>query len=77
MESIISELYDEETDLRLLGIRDCDYTRYDEYYSVPDNVFLTDYRDIEMMMFVAPSVLQGLRDWNEEFPRNALKLKDI
>ena len=70
VESIVSELYNEESDLRLLGIRDCDYTRYDERYSAPDNVFLTDCRDIEMMMFVAPSVLQGLRDWNEEFPRN-------
>ena len=69
VESIVSELYNEEADLRLLGIQDCDYTRYDERYSAPDNVFLTDCRDIEMMMFVAPSVLQGLRDWNEEFPR--------
>lgn len=69
VESVVSELYKEEKDLRLLGIRDCDYTRYDEHYSTLDNVFLTDCRDIEMMMFNAPSVVEALKNWNEEFPR--------
>lgn len=68
VESIVSELYNEERSISLLGIRDCDYTRYDENYVAPNHVFLTDCRDIEMMMFNAPSVIEGLQGWNAEFP---------
>lgn len=68
VESIVSKLYNEERNISLLGIRDCDYTRYDENYVTPDHVFLTDCRDIEMMMFNAPSVIDGLKVWNAEFP---------
>ena len=68
VESIVSELHAEEGNLHLLGIRDCDYTRYDDSYKAPNHVFVTDCRDIEMMMFNAPSVIEGLQDWNAEFP---------
>jgi len=35
----------------IIGIRDADYTTFDTNYSLPDNVFRTDARDIEMMLF--------------------------
>lgn len=68
VEKIVSELYREEENLFLLGIRDCDYTRYDISYSPPANVFVTDCRDIEMMMFSAPSVIEELKAWDVTFP---------
>ncbi len=67
VESIVAELYQEEKDPSLLGIRDCDYTRYTTY-SAPDNIFVTDCRDVEMMMFNASSVIEGLKTWNGSFP---------
>lgn len=68
VENIVIELYQQESNPRLFGIRDCDYTRYDPGYCLPTNVFLTDCRDVEMMMLRAPSVIDGLRAWSTSFP---------
>lgn len=68
VEDIVTSLYAENGDIRLFGIRDCDYTRYDSSYCCPQNVFLTDCRDVEMMMFCAPSVTTDLEKWDSSFP---------
>lgn len=39
------------TNAYIFGIRDADYTRFNNSYTSPENVFCTDARDIEMMMF--------------------------
>lgn len=67
VESIVSDLYNEFPDPRLFGIRDMDYTYFDSSYVCPDNVFLTDYRDIEIMMLNSESVRNGLNSWNPTF----------
>lgn len=67
VESIVSELYQEENNPYLFGIRDCDYTRYDDNYVMPGNVFVTDCRDMEMMLFAASSVIAELTSWNVLF----------
>ena len=46
VESIVSELHAEEGNLHLLGIRDCDYTRYDDSYKAPNHVFVTFLADM-------------------------------
>lgn len=67
VEQIVSEIHQEETDAKVFGIRDRDYTDFYEYVA-PQNVFLTDERDLEMMMLKSRGVTDGLRDWNSEFP---------
>lgn len=69
VESIVSDLYGEFTDIKLFGIRDADYTRYTSYV-LPANVFLTDARDIEMMMVSSDSVSSTL-------PEHALSKKIV
>lgn len=44
------------TNAYIFGIRDADYTRFKPYYIAKDNIFLTDARDIEMMMFECDDV---------------------
>lgn len=68
VEKIVTDLHAEEENPRVFGIRDCDYTRYATDYICPANVFLTDCRDIEMMMFNAPSVQTALKAWDNAFP---------
>ncbi|MCD8313717.1 MAG: hypothetical protein LUC24_06105 [Bacteroidales bacterium] len=68
VEIIVDEVLHEESHCLIFGIRDCDYTRYNKNYTCPQNIFLTDHRDIEMMMFNAPSVINSLKVWNPKFP---------
>lgn len=44
------------TNAYIFGIRDADYTSFNPSYIPKDNVFLTDARDIEMMMFECDDV---------------------
>lgn len=49
----------------VIGIRDRDYTRYElPSHVFPDNVFATDERDVEMMLFHSPSVRASLNNWS-------------
>ena len=63
VEVIVSEIKQEVPVAHILGIRDADYSRYEEGYEVPENIFLTDRRDLEMMLLEADSVQQVLRAW--------------
>lgn len=56
VENIVSELNSRIFGGLIFGIRDADYTRFDSNYTLPDNIFRTDYRDIEMMMFECEEV---------------------
>lgn len=55
VEDIVSQI-STTTHACIFGIRDADYTRFNNSYTCPDNIFCTDARDIEMMMFECKNV---------------------
>nr|VFK50361.1 MAG: Protein of unknown function (DUF4435) [Candidatus Kentron sp. TUN]VFK51530.1 MAG: Protein of unknown function (DUF4435) [Candidatus Kentron sp. TUN]VFK55992.1 MAG: Protein of unknown function (DUF4435) [Candidatus Kentron sp. TUN] len=55
---IVSEL-SEETN-HILGIRDADFLHLEGKTEIPENIFLTDYHDIEMMMISCDEVYRGV-----------------
>ncbi|MBO4654841.1 MAG: DUF4435 domain-containing protein [Bacteroidales bacterium] len=63
VEIIVQAIREEEPRAHIMGIRDADYSRYKEEFLVPVNIFLTDRRDLEMMLLEANSVKQVLQDW--------------
>ena len=63
VEVIVSEIKQEVPVAHIMGIRDADYSRFEADYTVPANIFLTDRRDLEMMLLEAESVRQSLRTW--------------
>lgn len=63
VEHIVREIKKEVPSAYIMGIRDTDYTRYKDGYEIPANIFLTDRRDLEMMLLEAESVKQALRAW--------------
>ena len=63
VELIVSEIKQEVPVAHIMGIRDADYSRFEADYTVPANIFLTDRRDLEMMLLEAESVKQALRTW--------------
>ena len=50
VELIVSEIKEEVPVAHIMGIRDADYSRFEADYTVPANIFLTDRRDLEMML---------------------------
>ena len=57
VEDIVTSLSSEFPKANILGIRDKDYTPYYvPAYQLPDNVFITDKKDLEMTLADAPSV---------------------
>ena len=68
VESIVVEIAAEECNTKIFGIRDRDYTSFEEPVHVfPDNVFVTDRRDLEMMLLEAPSVQSSMINWTTDF----------
>lgn len=67
VELIVREIKQEVPVSHIMGIRDTDYTRYEVGYNAPENIFLTDHRDLEMMMLDSDSVNQSLRTWAPTF----------
>lgn len=67
VETIVQEVKEEEPRAHIMGIRDADYSRFEVDYTVPENIFLTDRRDLEMMLLESESVKQALRGWTPAF----------
>lgn len=67
LEIIVQTIKEDEPRAHIMGIRDADYSRYEEGYSVPVNIFLTDRRDLEMMLLETESVKKALEDSIPEF----------
>lgn len=63
VESIVHEIKEEVPVAHIMGIRDADYSRYKKDFTAPENIFLTDRRDLEMTLLEADSVTQALRSW--------------
>lgn len=69
VEKFVEEIPKSWSDVKILGIRDADYTKYqEEQYQPPQNIFLTQHRDLEMMMLSFSSACKGLERWNTRFP---------
>ena len=68
VETIVGEIIKEENNVNIFGIRDRDYTSFErDEHIFPDNVFVTDNRDLEMMLFAAPSVVSEMEMWASGF----------
>lgn len=67
VEIIVREIKEEVPVAHIMGIRDADYSRYEEGFTAPDNIFLTDRRDLEMTLLEAESVQQALRIWAPDY----------
>lgn len=64
VESIVTDIKTEVPLTHIFGIRDADYTKYEAAQHVfPANIFVTDRRDLEMMMLEVESVKQALTKW--------------
>ena len=61
VENIVSQITQTIKNVAVLGIRDADYTAFNSTYSLPENIFTTDARDIEMMMFECTEVKSELK----------------
>ncbi len=77
VELIVTELYQDEDNPNVFGIRDRDYTSFSDNYICPPNVFLTDGRDVEMMMLKSPSVIEFLYKKDASFAENVLRSETI
>lgn len=69
-------LNDKRTD-KVVGIMDTDYRRYLNNYRCPSNIFLTDYRDMEMTALRSPSVKQSLRNWIDGYEDQLRNIEPI
>ncbi len=67
VESIVCEIKQEVPVAHIMGIRDADYSRFKVGYTVPENIFLTDRRDLEMTLLESESVKQALRAWTPAY----------
>lgn len=57
VENVVGYVVSENSQANVFGIRDKDYTPYQTPpRAIPDNIFLTDRRDLEMMLAESPSV---------------------
>lgn len=62
----------------ICGIRDADYTKYeDKTHVFPANIFPTDRRDLEMMMLDSSNVLNALRSWTDQFAPALVKASPV
>lgn len=78
VESIVKDIKKEVSHAHIFGIRDADYTRYeDQEHIFPLNIFITDQRDLEMMMLSSNSVKEGLCSWAQEFEEALNQCADV
>lgn len=67
VEIIVKEIREEVAQAHIIGIRDADYSKYEDGFEVGENIFLTDRRDLEMMLLESDSVRQALDEWMNGF----------
>jgi len=67
VEDIVYQVTQTIKHVAVLGIRDADYTPFNSSYSLPGNIFRTDARDIEMMMFECTEVKRELKKMVVDF----------
>jgi hypothetical protein len=67
VKEIVQLLSEEHSNIPVLGIIDADYSRFIPTYHLPENIFRTDCRDIEMMMFQCQTVHRYLNQAISQF----------
>lgn len=64
VECIVKNIKSDIPAVHIAGIIDADYERYEDVlYNHSDNIFLTDQRDLEMMLLKSDSVRKSLIEW--------------
>lgn len=70
VESIVAEISAEDRKAKIFGIRDRDYTSFEvPVHIFPENVFVTDRRDLEMMLLESKSVQTAMINWTADFTK--------
>lgn len=78
VELIVTEIKAEEPATHICGIRDADFTKYEDTAHVfPANIFPTDRRDLEMMMLESATVQNALRTWAVQFDPALAKVTPV
>lgn len=78
VEQIVTEVKAAVTAAHICGIRDTDYTKYEETAHVyPANIFPTDRRDLEMMMLESGTVQTALRAWVSQYDAAMNKITPV
>ena len=68
VEAIVAQITEEDESEKICGIRDRDYTDFESTdHLFPDNIFVTDRRDLEMMLFESQSVISEMHEWTSSF----------
>lgn len=62
---------------KILGIRDRDFVDFIESYNKPNNVYLTDQRDIEMQMLESDKVILSLKQKDADIEQKIDDVKPI
>lgn len=62
---------------KIIGIRDRDFVDFIESYDKPDNVYLTDQRDIEMQMLESDKVVLSLKQKDTDIEQKIDDVKPI
>ncbi|MBQ4498649.1 MAG: hypothetical protein II985_00245 [Alistipes sp.] len=68
LEQIVEDVLKQKPNAYIIGIRDADYLRYVHVnYEPPRSIFVTDQRDLEMMLLSSQNVKHALISWNAHF----------
>lgn len=68
VENIVREINKENPNAKIFGIRDRDYSQFSKSrHIIPDNVFITDERDMEMTLMADEVVRKNLSLWKPGF----------
>lgn len=70
---IVRNIREEVPKAHIIGIRDADYSKYRDDFAAEKNIFLTDRRDLELMMLETESVCQELEKWMGRFEESLKK----
>lgn len=78
VEYIVTEIKAAVSAAHICGIRDADYTKYEDTAHVfPANIFPTDRRDLEMMMLESATVQTALRTWAAQYDMAMAKVSPV
>lgn len=77
LQRIVSNVLDDKRTDKVIGIMDTDYRKYKKGFTCPFNIFLTDYRDMEMMALSTSSVQQSLNGWIADYESQLDQIQPI
>lgn len=70
VENIVVNIKNDIPSAFILGIRDKDYTSYENIPHIfPENIFTTDKRDIETQILASTKIWTEISNWDTDFPK--------